>query len=105
MNLRDRSFEYVARYPSGESEVLLHVPRYNFNWQHTYVLAKPKVLPPGTVIECTARFDNSRNSKYNPDPSRVVRWGGQTWDEMMIGFVTVAYDAKLSEDEVLAPEK
>ena len=75
-----------AKYPTGESEVLLHVPRYDFNWQHTYVLAQPKVLPAGTVIECTAHFDNSPNNKFNPDPKAEIKWGDQSWEEMMIGF-------------------
>jgi len=86
MHLRGKDFQYVAKYPTGESEVLLHVPRYDFNWQHTYVLAQPKVIPAGTVIECTAHFDNSPNNKFNPDPKAEVKWGDQSWEEMMIGF-------------------
>jgi len=86
MHLRGKDFQYVAKYPTGESEVLLHVPKYDFNWQHTYVLAQPKLLPAGTVIECTAHFDNSPNNKFNPDPKAPVRWGDQSWEEMMIGF-------------------
>ncbi len=86
MHLRGKAFEYVAHYPTGEKEVLLKVPAYDFNWQHTYVLAQPKPLPSGTVIECIAHFDNSPNNKFNPDPTKEVRWGDQSWEEMMIGF-------------------
>ncbi len=86
MHLRGKSFEYLAKYPSGEQEVLLKVPAYDFNWQHTYVLTQPKLLPAGTVIECIAYFDNSPNNKFNPDPSKEVKWGDQSWEEMMIGF-------------------
>ena len=86
MHLRGKDFLYTAKYPTGESEVLLHVPKYDFNWQHTYVLAQPKLLPAGTVIECVAHFDNSPNNKFNPDPSATVKWGDQSWEEMMIGF-------------------
>jgi hypothetical protein len=89
MHLRGKAFRYEATYPTGEKEVLLNVPRYDFNWQHTYVLAQPKLLPAGTVIECTALFDNSPNNKFNPDPKAEVRWGDQSWEEMMIGFGTV----------------
>ena len=53
MHLRGKDFEYIAKYPTGESEILLSVPRYDFNWQHTYVLAQPKLLPAGTVIHIT----------------------------------------------------
>lgn len=86
MHLRGKDFQYIAKYPTGETEILLKVPRYDFNWQHTYVLAQPKLLPAGTVIECTAHFDNSPNNPFNPDPKSEVRWGDQSWEEMMIGF-------------------
>jgi len=106
MHLRGKDFEYTAKYPTGETEVLLKVPAYDFNWQHTYVLAQPKVLPAGTVIECVAHFDNSPNNKFNPDPAKEVRWGDQSWEEMMIGFGDVVYDASKSEREMFtAPKK
>jgi len=94
MHLRGKDFEYTATYPTGEKEVLLSVPHYDFNWQHTYVLATPKLLPKGTVIDCVAHFDNSPNNKFNPDPSKEVRWGDQSWEEMMIGFGTLVRPAE-----------
>ena len=94
MHLRRKDFEYIAKYPAGEKEVLLRVPRYDFNWQHTYELAEPKVLPAGTVIECIAHFDNSPDNAANPDAKAEVRWGDQSWEEMMIGFGALAVDAK-----------
>lgn len=93
MHLRGKDFEYVAKYPTGESEVLLKVPRYDFNWQHTYTLAEPKLLPAGTVVECVAHFDNSTNNPFNPDAKSEVRWGDQSWEEMMIGFGAYVLDA------------
>ncbi|HYK60223.1 MAG TPA: hypothetical protein VEV85_12400, partial [Bryobacteraceae bacterium] len=83
-------FQFRAQYPNGESEVLLDVPHYDFNWQPYYYLETPKRLPRGTLIECTAYFDNSANNPFNPDPSATVTWGPQTWDEMMIGWLDVA---------------
>jgi N-acetyl-anhydromuramyl-L-alanine amidase AmpD len=77
---------YTAHYPDGTSEVLLSVPRYDFNWQITYELAKPKRLPKGTKVEVVAHYDNSPGNKHNPDPTKDVKWGDQTWEEMMIGF-------------------
>jgi hypothetical protein len=71
-------------------EVLLDVPRYDFNWQNTYELAEPKLMPKGTRIRCVAHYDNSPDNPANPNPNRVVFWGDQTWDEMMIGYVDVA---------------
>lgn len=95
MHLRGKSFEFVAEYPTGEKEVLLNVPRYDFNWQLTYRLAAPKLLPKGTKIHLTAVYDNSANNKANPDPSKEVRWGDQSWEEMMIGFLNVTVDPKI----------
>lgn len=86
MHVRGKSFKYEARYPDGTSEVLLDVPKYDFNWQLWYNLVEPKLLPKGTEIYCTAHFDNSADNPSNPDPTRKVTWGEQTWDEMMFGF-------------------
>ncbi len=105
MHLRGKDFRYEATYPTGETEVLLNVPRYDFNWQHTYVLAQPKVLPAGTVINVIAHFDNSPNNKFNPDPKAEVRYGDQSWEEMMIGFGTVVWDAKDVDKNMFAPRK
>jgi peroxiredoxin len=87
MHLRGKSFEYKLHYPDGKSEVLLSVPKYNFDWQNNYRFARPVELPKGSRLECTAYFDNSTGNPNNPDPAKTVRWGEQTWDEMMIGFV------------------
>src|SRR5205807_4386131 len=84
MHLRGKSFEYRAVFPDGKEQVLLRVPRYDFNWQTVYRLDRPLTLPAGTRINCTAYFDNSAANKNNPDPKKNVRWGDQTWDEMMI---------------------
>ena len=100
MHLRGKDFEYTARYPTGETEILLKVPRYDFNWQHTYTLAEPKLLPAGTVIECIAHFDNSANNPFNPDPKSEVRWGDQSWEEMMIGFGGVVVEAAAPATQV-----
>ena len=91
MHLRGKSFQFEAFYPDGKREILLNVPRYDFGWQSNYLLEKPLHLPAGTRIECTALFDNSEKNRNNPDPSRIVVWGEQTWQEMMIGFVDYSY--------------
>jgi hypothetical protein len=87
MHVRGKDMTYIAHYPDGRDETLLVVPRYDFNWQITYELAEPKVLPKGTRLEVIAHFDNSPNNKFNPDPAQAVKWGDQTWEEMMIGFI------------------
>ncbi len=92
MHYRGKDFEYRAVYPTGETEVLMRIPRWDFNWQLTYFLEKPKLLPRGTRIECTAHFDNSPNNPRNPDASVTVTYGEQSRDEMMSGWVEVAFD-------------
>lgn len=86
MHLRGKSFRYELERPDGTREILLDVPRYDFNWQLWYMLKEPKQIPRGSRMICTAYFDNSADNLANPDPSREVNWGEQTWDEMMFGF-------------------
>jgi hypothetical protein len=88
MHLRGKDFEIKAIYPDGTAKVLLNVPKYDFNWQTYYVPKEPIVIPKGTKIECVAHFDNSPNNRFNPDPTKDVKWGDQTWEEMMIGWLS-----------------
>ncbi len=94
MHARGKDFLYTAVYPTGEKQVLLNVPHYDFNWQLTYVENQELLLPKGTRIECVAHYDNSPNNPANPDPTKEVRWGDQTFEEMMVGFFDVSFDAK-----------
>ena len=106
MHLRGKSMEMRAVYPDGQIEKLLWVPGYDFNWQLWYQLPRGKVLPKGTRIEATGTFDNSANNRANPNPNTEVRPGDQSWDEMMMGFFNVAFDAKLDPASILrAPKK
>jgi hypothetical protein len=77
-------------------EPLLRV-NYHFHWQMSYRLAQPLHLPAGTELQAVAWFDNSRKNPHNPDPDSSVRWGEQTYDEMMVGFFDVAVDARLDK--------
>ena len=77
-------------FPDGKEQVILNVPRYDFNWQLGYQLAQPLKIPKGTKLEVTGHYDNSVNNKFNPDPSRWVYQGFQSWEEMMapnLGFI------------------
>ncbi len=89
MHFRGKSFRFVAR-QGDRAEVLLDVPHYDFNWQHGYRLAEALPLAGVDRIDCIAHFDNSEDNLVNPDPSATVRWGDQTWQEMMVGFFEVA---------------
>lgn len=88
MHFRGKAMRFRANYPDGSSEELLSVPNYSFNWQRYYLLSEPKVLPAGTQVICEATFDNSAQNKFNPAPEQTVRWGEQSFDEMMIGYLS-----------------
>lgn len=90
MHVRGKSFQFIAEPANGEPEILLDVPRYDFNWQHVYQLREPREIPADFKIRCIATFDNSENNLVNPDPSATVRWGDQTWEEMVLGYMEVA---------------
>jgi peroxiredoxin len=90
MHLRGKSFRFEAAYPDGRREVLLDVPRYEFEWQNVYVLSEAKLMPEGTILHCLARYDNSADNLSNPDPTKTVTWGEQTRDEMLVGYVEVS---------------
>ncbi|HMV47511.1 MAG TPA: cytochrome c [Blastocatellia bacterium] len=86
MHLRGKDYVYIAHYPDGRKETLLSVPRYDFGWQVYYYPVKPLRMPKGTKIETIAHYDNSTKNPQNPDPAKSVRFGEQTWEEMMNGF-------------------
>jgi len=88
MHVRGKDFKYTLTRADGTQEVILSLPRYDFNWQLGYQLVKPLKLSAGDRIDCVAHYDNSANNKYNPDPTKEVKWGDQTWEEMMIGWFT-----------------
>ncbi len=92
MHLRGKDFLFTAVTPEGKSNILLSVPKYDFSWQTVYIPTNPVAIAKGTRIDCLAHFDNSTNNKANPDPTKDVRWGDQTFEEMMIGWLTYYYD-------------
>jgi hypothetical protein len=99
MHVRGKDFLFRAKYPDGRSEVLLSVPAYDFNWQNSYTPKTPLLIPKGTQLECVAHYDNSANNPANPDPTKEVRWGDQTWEEMMIGWLNTAPAAPLASND------
>ena len=101
MHLRGKDFLYELKRPDGQTQVLLSVPQYDFNWQNTYRLVEPVDAPKGSTLHCVAHFDNSKDNPANPNPKKVVRWGDQTWQEMMIGWMTLAWD----DDKPAAQQK
>jgi hypothetical protein len=87
-HMRGKKWEVTAIYPDGRSEIILNVPKYDFNWQTDYVFKKPLQMPKGTKIHTAAWYDNSTANKANPDPKKDVYWGDQTWEEMQFTAIT-----------------
>lgn len=87
MHVRGKAFKFEVTLPGGKTETLLDIPKYDFNWQLRYDYAVPHFLPRGSKVKITAVYDNSAGNPANPDPTKTVRWGQQTFDEMMIGYM------------------
>jgi peroxiredoxin len=92
MHWRGKDYFYEVLYPDGKKQTILAVPRWDFNWQNVYQLREPLKLPAGSRLHAVAHWDNSRNNPYNPAPDKTVRFGLQTWDEMMVGYVTYVWE-------------
>jgi hypothetical protein len=104
MHWRGKDYYYELIYPDGRKETLLSVPRWDFNWQNTYQFAEPIKVPKGARLHAVAHWDNSSNNPYNPDPGKEVRFGLQTWEEMMVGWAVYTWEQP-DTAEKLAREK
>lgn len=102
MLLRGQDMDIRLTYPTGEAETLLSVPHYDFNWQTIYFESKPREVPKGTRIDLYAHSDNSVNNRMNSDPKEAVRWGDQSWDEMIFALVGVVVPPDTDPDKVMA---
>jgi hypothetical protein len=105
MHLRGKDFEYRMVLPNGETQTLLRVPKYDFNWQLAYKPAEDIAVPAGSRFEYTAHFDNSPNNPNNPDPKAEVRFGEQSWEEMAVAFMDLAVDAKMDMRALFTPPR
>ena len=94
MHLRGKDFTYKIEYPDGTEETVLSVPHFNFNWQLAYHNREPLKVHKGGKVHCIAHFDNSASNANNPDSTKSVGWGDQTWQEMMVGWMDMVYDRK-----------
>ncbi|HYM34836.1 MAG TPA: redoxin family protein [Steroidobacteraceae bacterium] len=85
-HLRGKASRMTAIFPDGRTQILLNVPRYDFNWQTGYILKEPILIPKGSKLVWDMTWDNSKQNPANPDPTQTVRWGDQTFEEMGLGF-------------------
>ena len=101
MHMRGKDMEMRFEYPTGESETMLKVPNYSYLWQTIYYEKEPLRVPKNTKVQVTAHWDNSANNPLNPDPTATVRWGDQSWDEMLVPFVGVLVESNADPSKVL----
>lgn len=94
MHLRGKDIRYTLIWPDGRKQVLLDVPKFDFNWQLHYELAEPLKIPAGSKIVSLAHYDNSIKNRYNPAPHKEVFWSEQSWDEMFIPWLEYTVDSK-----------
>ena len=92
-HMRGKKWEVTAIYPDGRTELILDVPKYDFNWQTDYIFKQPLNMPKGTKIHTAAWYDNSAANKANPDPKKDVYWGDQTWEEMQFTAITFSTES------------
>jgi len=88
MHFRGNDMKFSVTQPDGSLKDLLSVPNYSYAWQPTYQLDQPAFIPAGTKVLVTGSFDNSEHNPANPDPSKELTFGLQSWDEMFIGYWT-----------------
>ena len=92
-------------YPNGDTKTIFRVDHWSLAWQLSYTLAEPLKLEPGMKVKATAWWDNSPNNPANPDATKEVKWGDQSWEEMLVGFLDVAVDPKFTNKTLMAPPK
>ena len=102
MHYRGKSMNYEIEYPNGEREMIFSAADYNFNWQRFYYLDEPKLLPEGSTLFVNAVFDNSKQNAFNPNPEETIYFGEQTFDEMMIGYMSVTFADEEGQNDITA---
>lgn len=102
MHLRGKDVKYTLVWPDGRQQVLLNVPRFDFNWQLHYELEQPLKIPAGSKMIAVAHYDNSIKNRYNPAPNKEVFWSEQSWDEMFIPWFEYTVDSKDLTKEIAA---
>ena len=95
MHLRGKDIKYTLIWPDGRQQVLLNVPKFDFNWQLHYELTEPLKIPAGSKLVALAHYDNSIKNRYNPAPDKEVFWSEQSWDEMFIPWFEYTVDSKV----------
>ena len=94
MHLRGKDMKFILTYPDGREQLVLDVPKYDFNWQLYYELQTPKKIPAGSKVTVVTLFDNSAKNRNNPAPEKEVYWSEQSWDEMYAQQARITVDSR-----------
>jgi mono/diheme cytochrome c family protein len=86
---RGYASDLTLQYPDGKKKLILALPRYDFGWQRHYTFAEPILVPAGSKLIATYTYDNSKRNPANPDPTKEIVWGDQSWEEMF--YTAVRY--------------
>ncbi len=86
-HVRGASTQVSIVFPDGREELILAVPKYQFDWQCEYYLEEPILVPAGSRIINRWIYDNSTRNFPNPAPEKLVTFGEQSWEEMLTFFI------------------
>lgn len=86
MNYRGKKMKFTLERADGTLEDIFSVPAYNYGWQPHYLLDQAIPISAGSKVHVIGAFDNSISNPTNPDPSKEVSFGLESWDEMFTGY-------------------
>jgi len=96
---RGQSSTLAIRYPDGREEMILSLPKYDFNWQRAYEFKDPIKVPAGAKLIARYTYDNSTQNAANPDPSKKIVWGDQSFEEMLYTAISYRWTDETSADQ------
>jgi peroxiredoxin len=96
---RGQSSTLAIRYPDGREEMILSLPKYDFNWQRAYEFKDPIKVPAGAKLIARYTYDNSTQNAANPDPSKKIVWGDQSFEEMLYTAISYRWSDETSADQ------
>ena len=78
----------------GETDCLIQIDDWDFDWQRTYAFTEPKTISAGDTWRIECSWDNPTDED--------IDWGDGTGDEMCLGTVLMSLDYGRSADTTFA---
>lgn len=95
---RGESAQVYLQKPGQKEELIVSLPAYDFSWQRGYYFKTPLDLPAGTKIITRTTYDNSAKNPANPDHTKPVYWGEQSWEEMQYTEFSLTWKDETSKN-------